>query len=112
MSRTEVVAPGSGRAYREEFAMKILSGVALMGALLGAPLLAAVEYRPVADWLKLPEGRPQMGNQHGDVAVSSKGEVYVSVQDPQAGLQVYAPDGRFLRNVPGAPPDFHGFVIR
>ena len=53
-----------------------------------------------------------MGNQHGDVAVSSKGEVYVSVQDPQAGLQVYAPDGRFLRNVPNAPPDFHGFVIR
>jgi hypothetical protein len=53
-----------------------------------------------------------MGNQHGDVAVSSNGEVYVSVQDPQAGLQVYAPDGRFLRNVPNAPPDFHGFVIR
>ena len=75
-------------------------GVALMGALLGGTLLAAVEYKPVADWLKLPEGRPQMGNQHGDVAVSSKGEVYVSVQDPQAGLQVYAPDGKFLRNVP------------
>jgi len=49
---------------------------------------------------------------HGDVAVSSTGEVYVSVQDPQAGLQVYAPDGRFLRNVPDAPSDFHGFVIR
>jgi hypothetical protein len=92
--------------------MKRLFGVALMGALLGGTLLAAVDYKPVADWLKLPEGRPQMGNQHGDVAVSSKGEVYVSVQDPQAGLQVYAADGRFLRNVPNAPPDFHGFVIR
>ena len=34
------------------------------------------------------------------------------MQDPQAGLQVYAPDGRFLRNVPDAPSDFHGFVIR
>jgi hypothetical protein len=53
-----------------------------------------------------------LGNQHGDVAVSSKGEVYVSVQDPQAGLQVYAPDGTFVRNVPDAPNDFHGFVIR
>ena len=48
---------------------------------------------------------------HGDVAVSSVGEVYVSVQDPAAGLQVYAPDGKFLRNVPNAPSDFHGFVI-
>jgi hypothetical protein len=34
------------------------------------------------------------------------------VQDPAAGLQVYAPDGKFLRNVPNAPSDFHGFVIR
>jgi hypothetical protein len=75
-------------------------------------LAAADTYAPVADWLKLPDGRPQLGNMHGDIAVSSAGDVYVSVQDPQAGLQVYAPDGRFLRTVPGAPEDFHGFVIR
>ena len=74
--------------------------------------LAAVEYQAVADWLKLPAGRPQLGSMHGDIAVSSRGEVYVSVEDPQAGLQVYGPDGTFLRNVPNAPPDFHGFVIR
>jgi hypothetical protein len=73
---------------------------------------ATVDFKTVPDWLKLPDGRPVLGNQHGDVAVSSKGEVYVSVQDPQAGLQVYAPDGTFLRNVPDAPSDFHGFVIR
>jgi DNA-binding beta-propeller fold protein YncE len=64
-----------------------------------------------ANWLKLPDGRAQLGNQHGDVAVSSAGDVYVSVQDPAAGLQVYGPDGKFLRNVNGAPSDFHGFVI-
>src|SRR5688572_11710104 len=74
--------------------------------------LAAAGYSTVADWLKLPPGRPQLGNMHGDIAVSSKGEVFVSVQDPAAGLQVYGPDGAFLRNVPGAPSDFHGFVIR
>ena len=74
--------------------------------------LAAAGYSTVADWLKLAPGRPQLGNMHGDIAVSSKGEVFVSVQDPAAGLQVYAPDGTFLRNVPGAPSDFHGFVIR
>src|SRR5688572_31089284 len=77
-----------------------------------AVVTAAGEYAVAPDWLKLPEGRAQLGNQHGDVAVSSAGDVYVSVQDPQAGLQVFSPDGRFLRNVPGAPSDFHGFVIR
>jgi DNA-binding beta-propeller fold protein YncE len=74
--------------------------------------VAAAGYSTVPDWLKLPAGRLQLGNMHGDIAVSSKGEVFVSVQDPTAGLQVYAPDGTFLRNVNGAPSDFHGFVIR
>ncbi|HEV8398095.1 MAG TPA: hypothetical protein VGQ37_27655 [Vicinamibacterales bacterium] len=72
----------------------------------------AAGYTAVAEWLKLPAGRPQLGNMHGDIAVSSKGEVFISVQDPAAGLQVYAPDGTFLRNVTGAPSDFHGFVIK
>ena len=50
---------------------------------------------------------------HGDVAINSKGEVYVSVQGgPKAGVQVYSAKGKYLRNVPGAPNDFHGFVIR
>jgi hypothetical protein len=80
-----------------------------MNAMAGRP---AAEYNAVSDWLQLPQGRPQLGNMHGDVAVSSSGDVYVSVQDPQAGLQVYAPDGKFLRNVPDAPADLHGFVIR
>jgi hypothetical protein len=81
-------------------------------AVLVTPVAAALEFKAVADWLKLPEGRPQIGNMHGDIAVSSKGEVYVSVEDPQAGLQVYGQDGKFLRNVPNAPNDLHGFVIR
>jgi hypothetical protein len=80
-------------------------------ALCAAATIAA-SYAPSAEWLKLPAGRPQLGNMHGDIAVSSKGEVFVSVQDPLAGLQVYAPDGTFLRNVTNAPSDFHGFVIR
>ncbi len=74
--------------------------------------LAAAEWKVTPDWLKLPEGRPTLGNQHGDIAVSSKGEVYVSVKDPKAGLQVYGSDGKWLRNVPDAPADFHGFVIK
>jgi hypothetical protein len=86
--------------------------VAVFAAIsVAAGQAAAPEFKTVAGWLKLPEGRPTLGNMHGDVAVSSKGEVYVSVQDPQAGVQVYAPDGRFLRNLPDAPSDFHGFII-
>jgi hypothetical protein len=86
----------------------------LLCAAIGAAVttLTAAGYTAVADWLKLAPGRPQLGNMHGDIAVSSKGEVFVSVQDPAAGLQVFAPDGTFVRNVPGAPSDFHGFVIR
>jgi hypothetical protein len=71
----------------------------------------ALEYKAVPDWYKLAPGRPQMGNMHGDIAVSANGEVYVSVMDPKAALQVYAPDGKFARIVPNAPPDLHGFVI-
>ena len=89
----------------------VLLTVAALLVLLATPQ-AANNYAAVADWLKLPEGRTQLGNQHGDVAVSSAGDVYVSVQDPAAGLQVYSPEGKFLRNVNGAPSDFHGFVIR
>ena len=92
--------------------MKKTASVLIACAVLVSPIFAAVEFKAVTDWLKLPDGRPQIGNMHGDIAVSSKGEVYVSVQDPQAGLQVYAADGKFLRNVPNAPNDLHGFVIR
>jgi len=75
-------------------------------------LPAKQNYEAVADWVKLPEGRDKIGNMHGDVAVSSTGDVYVSVQDRNAGLQVYGPNGKWIRNVKGAPSDFHGFVIR
>jgi hypothetical protein len=80
-------------------------------AALVAYAAATAEYKPVPDWLHLPEGRVQLGPQHGDVAVSSKGEVFVSIMDPKAGVQVFSADGKFLRNVPNAPGDFHGFVI-
>ena len=76
----------------------ILISVAGTGLLVRA---AAPEFTSVNDWLTLADGRPSLGNMHGDIAVSANGEVYVSVQDPQAGLQVYAPDGRLLRTVPG-----------
>ena len=63
----------------------------LLSALCLATFLCsaqAAEYKAVPDWYKLAPGRPQMGNLHGDVAVSSKGEVYVSVMDPKASASL------------------------
>ncbi len=81
-------------------------------AALALPAFGA-NYSVVSNWAKVPTGEKQIGNMHGDVAVSSKGEVYVSVQGgPKAGVQVYSAQGKYLRNVPGAPKDFHGFVIK
>jgi hypothetical protein len=80
------------------------------------------DYKAEPDWLKLPEGRTEIGSMHGTVAVSSANEVYINVEGtvrqrfavlgPNPGLQVYSADGKYLRNVPNAPFDLHGFVIR
>ena len=83
--------------------MKQLMLAIVVAVALIATATAANTYSVAPDWLKLPQGREQLGNQHGDVAVSSTGEVYVSVQDPSAGLQVFSSKGAFLRNVTGAP---------
>lgn len=88
---------------------QILLPALLLVASLGSAL--AVDYKVVPDWYSFPDGKKIIGNMHGDVAVASNGEVYVSVMDPKAGLQVFAPDGKWQRNVPNAPADFHGFVI-
>ena len=90
---------------------KTLFTVALsFTALLGHAF--AIEYKAAKDFVRLPDVNTRATNQHGDVAVSSKGEIYVSTMDPNAGIQVFSADGKFLRNLPGAPNDFHGFVIR
>ncbi|HEY3901357.1 MAG TPA: hypothetical protein VGM54_22300 [Chthoniobacter sp.] len=88
---------------------KLLLPALLLVASLGSAF--AVEYKAVPDWYSFPDGKKIIGNMHGDVAVASNGEVYVSVMDPKAGLQVFSPDGKWVRNVPNAPADFHGFVI-
>ena len=96
----------------------VLALVALSSA-VGAQ--SPLRHTVVPGWLVLPEGRTAIGSMHGDVAVSSADEVYISVEGsvtqrfavlgPNAGLQVYSADGRYLRNVESAPSDLHGFVI-
>jgi hypothetical protein len=88
---------------------KLLLPALLLVASFGSAF--AAEYKAVPDWYSFPDGKKVIGNMHGDIAVASNGEVYVSVMDPKAGLQVFSPDGKWVRNVPNAPSDFHGFVI-
>jgi len=91
------------------FLAAVAGGLAMVA--LAAPGDPAA-WKTAAWQTTLPEAQEQMGNQHGDVAVSSKGEVFVSITAGlRAGVQVYGPDGKYLRNLPGAPNDFHGFVI-
>lgn len=71
----------------------------------------AADYVAVPDPYSFPDGKKIIGNMHGDIAIASNGEIYVSVMDPKAGVQVFAPDGKWVRHVPAAPADFHGFVI-
>lgn len=74
---------------------------------------AAPDYEVVPKFLKLPAGLEKMGNAHGDVAIASNGDVYVSITaGEKKGVQVYDSTGKYLRNVKDAPSDFHGFVIR
>ena len=75
-------------------------------------LFAKDSWKSQPNWLVLPSDRDKVGNMHGDIAVSSSGDIYVSVGDPKAGLQVYGDNGKWKRNVPSAPSDLHGFVIK
>ena len=69
-------------------------------------------FSPVEGWLKPATEMETIGPAHGDVAVSAAGDVYVSIlSGPRAGIQVFGASGKYLRNVPDAPNDFHGFVI-
>ena len=88
---------------------KILLTTLLFNAL---SLFAKDAWKSQPNWLELPDNRDKVGNMHGDIAVSSNGDVYVSVGDPKAGLQVYGDNGKWKRNVPNAPSDLHGFVIK
>ncbi|MEI9893745.1 MAG: hypothetical protein WDN28_07550 [Chthoniobacter sp.] len=72
---------------------------------------AQPEYEFVPDWLTPPPGKQTIGNSHGEIRVDSAGNVYVSVQEKDAGIQVYGPDGKFIKALP-LPPSLHGFVIR
>lgn len=84
----------------------------LMLAALASLPAAAADFVVDAKFFTPPPGMATIGDTHGDIAVSPAGEIYASVQGgDHPGIQVYSAQGRYLRNVPGAPPDLHGFII-
>ena len=83
----------------------------VFAALASLPAMAA-DFAVDGKFFTPPAGMTTIGDTHGDIAVSPAGEIYVSVQGgDRPGIQVYSEQGRYLRNVPGAPPDLHGFII-
>ncbi len=95
--------------------MKKLTLFAALGALaLGGSVFAedAPSYKLVEGWLTPPEGLETIGNSHGEIAVDSKGNFYVSNEGEKKGIQVYSPEGKYLRNIEGFPASIHGFVIK
>ena len=89
----------------------LFSRVVILSLLLGAAARAEVAYEFAPDFLTPPPGKETIGNGHGEIQVDSKGNLYVSVQEEGAGVQVYGPDGKFIKALP-LPGSLHGFVVR
>ena len=90
--------------------MSTLRTLALL-AVCSLAQAAEVKYDFVPNFLGTPPGKPQIGNGHGEIAVDSAGNIYVSVQEKDAGLQVYGKDGKYVKTL-ALPNSLHGFVIR
>ena len=58
----------------------------IAGAALLVNAAAAVEYKTAGEWLKLPEGRPTLGSQHGVVAFEECGQTAKSGSLPLTDL--------------------------
>jgi hypothetical protein len=80
-------------------------------ALCGLAAAEEAKYEFVPDFIQPPPGKQTIGDGHGEIAVDSTGNIYVSVQEKDAGIQVYGPDGKFIKALP-LPASLHGFVIR
>ncbi len=78
---------------------------------LGSTASAEVAYEFAPNFITPPPGKETIGNGHGEIACDSAGNFYVSVQEENAGIQVYGPDGKFIKALP-LPKSLHGFVIR
>ena len=88
---------------------RILSLLSVMALAGSAAAEVAYEFAP--NFITPPPGKETIGNGHGEIAVDSAGNIYVSVQEANAGIQVYGKDGKFIKAL-ALPQSLHGFVIR
>ncbi len=91
--------------------MPSLSILALVAFTAVAATAAEVKYQLLPNFLGTPPNKTTIGNGHGEIAVDSAGQIYVSVQEKDAGIQVYGKDGKYLKTLK-LPSSLHGFVIR
>ncbi len=84
----------------------LLSSLAMLGS-----ATAEVAYELVPNFITPPPGKETIGDGHGEIAVDSAGNIYVSVQEKDAGIQVYGKDGKYLKTLK-LPDSLHGFVVR
>jgi hypothetical protein len=91
--------------------LRLLASITLQAVAIAGLAAADVAYEFVPNFLTPPPGKETIGSGHGEIAVDAAGNIYVSVQEKD-GLQVYSPEGKYLRNLPGVPGALHGFVIR
>ena len=89
--------------------MKIITSLIILFSVY----LYSHEYHNSEHDIKPPKGLKTIGDSHGDIAVDSKGQIYVSVSGgTKAGIQIYDSKGHYLKNLPNAPKDLHGFIIK
>ena len=72
------------------------------------------DYAVSSQWADLANGKHKIGKAHGEIAISAQGNFYLSLMTDskqRGGIHVYSPQGTFIKEVPGAPDDFHSFVI-
>ena len=90
----------------QKIALILLTSLAFIGS-----ATAEVAYEFVPNFITPPPGKETIGNGHGEIAVDAAGNFYVSVQEKDAGIQVYGADGKFIKALK-LPQSLHGFVIR
>ncbi|MBC7981127.1 MAG: hypothetical protein H7Y36_11240, partial [Armatimonadetes bacterium] len=74
--------------------------------------VSAHEYGFHKNWPELPDGIKNIGDSHGEIDVDSAGLIYVSVMGgDKHGIQIYSAAGKYLRNLPNAMDNHHGFSI-
>jgi len=91
--------------------MPSLRILALLAFTAVAATAAEVKYQLLPNFLGTPPNKATIGNGHGEIAVDSAGQIYVSVQEKDAGIQIYGKDGKYLKTLK-LPSSLHGFVIR